>query len=82
MDQSEILLKLDDIFRDLFDNDKLTLTPATTAKDIPGWDSFMHINIIVACESTFKVKFKTAEVEGLLNVGHLVEAIDSKLKAK
>jgi acyl carrier protein len=80
MQNAEILSKLTSIFRDLFDDDTLTLTSATTAKDIPGWDSFMHINVIVACETTFKVKFKTAEVEGLQNVGHLVDAIESKLK--
>jgi len=55
------------------------LTPELTAADVPGWDSFNHINLIVATEVQFKIKFKTAELESLRNVGHLVEVIASKV---
>ncbi len=79
MSQAEILSHLTVIFRDLFDDDSLTITPETSAKDIAGWDSFMHINLIVSAETFFKVKFKTAEIESLQNVGSLVAMIESKL---
>ena len=79
MQQVDILSDLNQIFRDLFDDPAIALTPETTAKDIPGWDSFMHINLIVAAEQFFHIKFKTAEIESLRNVGSLVEVIQSKL---
>jgi acyl carrier protein len=75
----EIYEQLTEIFRDLFDDDALALRPETTAADVPGWDSFNHVNLIVAVEARFNIKFKTAEIEGLRNVGHLVEVIESKL---
>jgi acyl carrier protein len=75
----EIYEQLTEIFRDLFDDDTLVLRPETTAADVPGWDSFNHVNLIVAVEARFNIKFKTAEIEGLRNIGHLVEVIESKL---
>ncbi len=82
MDSSEILAQLTQIFRQIFDNDSIVLTPETTAPDIAEWDSFNHINIIVAVEVHFGIKFRTAETEELKNVGHLVELIQQKLEAK
>jgi acyl carrier protein len=75
----QIYTQLTEIFRDLFDDESIVLTPEMTAAAIPEWDSFNHINLIVAIESRFKIKFKTAEVESLHNVGHLVQVIQSKL---
>ena len=75
----QIYAQLTDIFRDVFDDDTLVLTPQTTAADVQGWDSFNHINLIVATEARFKIKFKTAEIESLRNVGHLAEVIASKV---
>jgi acyl carrier protein len=79
MEQAEIYTKLTDIFHDLFDDDSIVLTPQTTAKDIEEWDSFNHINLIVSVESRFQIKFQTAELESLRNVGELVEKIQQKL---
>lgn len=79
MSNSQILSDLTQIFREVFDDDSLVITPETTAKDVPGWDSFMHINLIVASEKFFKVKFKTAEIESLQNVGSLIAVIQAKL---
>ena len=79
MTAGEIYEQLTEIFRDLFDDDTLVLRPETTAADVPGWDSFNHVNLIVAVEARFNIKFKTAEIEGLRNIGHLVEVIESKL---
>lgn len=61
MQQSEIYAQLTAIFHDLFDDDSIVLTPQLTAADVPDWDSFNHINLIVAVESRFKIKFQTAD---------------------
>ncbi len=82
IEQAEIYNQLTTIFRNLFDEDTIVLTPETTAADIEGWDSFNHINLIVAVEAKFGIKFKTAELDELHNVGHLVAMIERKLAAK
>lgn len=82
MQQQDIYAQLTSIFHDLFDEDTLVLTPDLTAADVPEWDSFNHINLIVAVESRFKIKFQTAELEQLHTVGHLVELIQQKLNAQ
>ncbi len=82
MQQSEIYAQLTAIFHDLFDDDSIVLTPQLTAADVPDWDSFNHINLIVAVESRFKIKFQTAELEQLHTVGHLAGLIAAKLAAQ
>ena len=82
MQQHDIYSQLTTIFHDLFDDDTIVLTPQLTASDIPDWDSFNHINLIVAVESKFKIKFQTAELESMHTVGHLVDLIQSKLAAQ
>ena len=79
MQQEDLYTQLTAIFRDLFDDDTITLRPGLTAADIPEWDSFNHINLIVAVEARFGVKFQTAELESMQTVGHLVDIIQSKL---
>lgn len=59
--------------------DDFDLTDDTIAPDVPGWDSLNHINIIVAVEETFNVKFKSMELLRLKNVGDLQKLLDSKL---
>ena len=82
MTEAEIYSQLTTIFRNLFDDDAIVLTADTTAADIEDWDSFNHINLIVAVEQKFGIKFKTAELEEMHNVGHLVAMIEKKLAAK
>lgn len=82
MTQAEILNGLTAIFRDIFDDEQLTLTPETTADDVEQWDSFNHINILVAAEARFGIKFNTAEIEGLKDVGELAALIARKTGAK
>ena len=79
MEQPEIESRLTLIFRDIFDDETLTLHPEMTALDVPEWDSFNHINLIVATEAQFGIKFQTAEIESLKNVGHFEELIAKKL---
>ena len=82
MPLEDIYTQLTAIFHGLFDDDTLVLTPTLTAPDVPEWDSFNHINLIVAVESRFKIKFQTAELESLHTVGHLATVIQAKLAAQ
>lgn len=81
MQESEIYQRLTKIFHDVLDDDSIVLTPELTASDVKEWDSFNHINLIVAIEQAFKIKFQTAELESMKNVGHLVALIEKKLNA-
>lgn len=67
------------IFRDTLDNDEIQLTSDTTADDIEEWDSLTHIQLIVALEKHFKIKFTTSEITSYKNVGQLAEGIVQKL---
>jgi acyl carrier protein len=78
----EIFRQVRDIIADVLDNPGLQLARDTTAEDVETWDSFNHINIVVAVEAHFGIKIHTAEVEQLRNVGELVELVEKKLKAK
>jgi acyl carrier protein len=78
----EIYKQLTEVFRDLFDDESLTLSPETTARDIPGWNSLMHVNVILAVESRFGVKFRTSEIEAMHDVGHLAELLELKLNGQ
>ncbi|MDQ2924623.1 MAG: acyl carrier protein [Acidobacteriota bacterium] len=82
MQQPEIYAELTTIFHDLFDDDTIVLNPGLTAADVPEWDSFNHINLIVAIEARFGVKFQTAELESMQTVGHLADLVQSKLAAQ
>ncbi|MBD3736479.1 MAG: acyl carrier protein [Pseudomonas balearica] len=79
MNEKDILNALTEVFRDVFDDDNIVLTPDTTANDIDGWDSQTHVLLIVAAEQRFGVKFRTAELESLKDVGHFAELIRAKL---
>jgi acyl carrier protein len=80
MTLDEIHQQLTGVFRDIFDDDSLEITDATTAKDIEDWDSITHINLIAAVEKAFKVSFNTKDVKALGNVGDFVKLIASRLK--
>ncbi len=72
------MTKLQDIFRDFFDDEDIVLTDETTADDIDGWDSLTHVQLIVAVEKAFSVKFSTVEVMKLKNVGEFAVLIEKK----
>jgi acyl carrier protein len=78
MTPAEILAQINDILRDLLDDDSIQLTPETTSKQVAGWDSALHISLIVAVEHRFDIKFQTAELEELKDVGQLVRLVASK----
>jgi acyl carrier protein len=78
MDKSAILQETARIIRDVVDRPDLIIDEHTTAQMVEGWDSFNHINIVVAVEARFGVKFQTAEIEELKNVGELVSLVAAK----
>jgi len=78
MSRNEIMERVTAIFQDVFDDDSIVLSDTTTAEDIAGWDSLIHITIIAACESEFGIKFSMREIINLRNVGDLVDIIASR----
>jgi acyl carrier protein len=81
MTEAEIYSALTEIFAETFDNDDIVLTPETTADDVEGWDSQAHVNLIVAAEMRFGVRFRAAELDSLHNVGDFAKLIGTKLGA-
>ena len=77
MDRTAVLEKIRPIFNDVFD-DELLITSETCADDIEDWDSLAQINLIVAMEKMFNVKFALADLLALMNVGDMVELILAK----
>ena len=78
MADQTIYEELTAIFRDIFMRDDLVLTAATSALDVPGWDSFRQIEIILAVEAQFGIRFNTRELDALRNVGDLAGTILAK----
>lgn len=76
--EAEIYATLEGIFRDVFMRDDLKLRPEMTAKDVAGWDSFKQIEIILAVEAEYRIKFNTRELDSLQAVGDLVRVIADK----
>ena len=75
----EVKEKLTDIFREVFDNPLIEITPETTANDIDEWDSMNHINLILMVELKFNIEFTQQEVMRFNNVGDLMNTIHSKV---
>ncbi|MDE6035340.1 MAG: acyl carrier protein [Ruminococcus sp.] len=75
MSKNEIVKRLTEVFRDIFDDDSIVITEKTTANDIDDWDSIEHINLIGAVEEEFGMRFKMREVSGMKNVGEMINII-------
>jgi acyl carrier protein len=76
--EAEIYPALTTIFQDVFLRDDLTLSAGTNAKDVAGWDSFKQIEIIMASEEQWRIRFSTRELDALRSVGDLVRTIAAK----
>lgn len=74
-----VIEPLTDIFREVFDDEDITLSREMTADDVDGWDSLSHVNLIVTIESRFRIKFSQKELLTFKNVGDLMDSIQSKL---
>ncbi len=78
MTREEVFEKVNEIFRDNFDDESITVNEETTADDIEDWDSLEHINLIAAIENVFGMKFTMGEVVSMKNVGEMVDIILSR----
>lgn len=70
---------LEPVFREVFDDPGIALTRGTTADDIEDWDSLTHMNLVVAMELRFRIKFALGELQKLKNVGEMLDLINRKL---
>lgn len=75
-----IMEKLQPIFRDIFDDDEITLNDYTAADDIEDWDSLAHMQLISAVEEAFEIEFNIGEINSFANVGEMVDSICKHLK--
>lgn len=75
-----VLDKLAEVFSGVFDDDELVLSRQTTAADIEGWDSLMHVRLMVNVEKAFGIRFTSTEVAAMKNVGELVDMINKRLQ--
>lgn len=78
---ADLMEPLTAIFRETFDDAGIVISAATTARDIDGWDSLSNIELIVAIEAEFGVRFSSAEIADLSNVGDLMDLITRKRQA-
>lgn len=62
----------------MFDDDDINIAPEMTANDIDGWDSLSHVNLIVAIEIKFNIRFSQKELLTFKNVGDLLRSIQNK----
>jgi acyl carrier protein len=80
MTREELFGKLQEIFRDIFDDETLEITDSTNSSDIDDWDSINHINLVVAIEKDMKIKFSFEELAALKNVGAMIDLMMVKRK--
>ena len=79
MSRDEVFERLNEVFRDVFDDETITVDENTTANDIEDWDSLEHINLMAAVESEFGIKFSMGQVVTMKNVGEMADIILQKL---
>ena len=82
MTSDEVLSNVQDIFRDIFDEDDMVIEDKTNPDDVEDWDSLNHIGIISAAEKEFRIKFALGELSNLKDVGSMVDLIIEKLKSE
>ena len=75
MSREGVFERLTEVFADVFDDEEIELTDSTTSDDIEDWDSLEHVNLIIAVEQEFGIKFTMGEVTGMKNVGAMVDII-------
>ena len=75
MTREEVFERLNGVFQEVFDDDEITVSDETVADDVDGWDSFEHINLVVAIEEEFSFKIPMGKVVTMKNVGEMVDVI-------
>ena len=76
--EEQIFLKVQNLFRDVFDDEDLLIYSSTNSEDIEEWDSLNHINLVLNLEKIFKIRFKLGEIQALKNVGELITLLEEK----
>ncbi len=79
MTREEVFEKINEVFRDVFEDDDITVTDETTADDIEDWDSLEHINLVNAIEQEFGIKFTMGQIVSMKNVGEMADIILEKI---
>jgi len=79
MDSAEIFNRIQDIFRNVFDDQKLIIERSTNSESIEDWDSLNHINLIVAMEKEFSTRFSLEDIQGLKDVGEMADLINKRI---
>jgi len=77
--RDDFIERVQNVFREVFENDTLAIFNEMQAKDVKGWDSLAHVNLIMALEDSFQVRFTTREVMGFQNVGEMLACLHGKL---
>jgi acyl carrier protein len=80
--REEILKKVIEIAKDVFDNEDIVLTEATTASDVEEWDSLTHMSLISDIEDEFGINFTLSEISGSKNLGELITALMKHVEEK
>ena len=75
MSKEELYIRINTVFRDVFDDEDIIVAENTTADDIEDWDSLEHINLVSAIEKEFGIKFTMAQVVTMKNVGEMADII-------
>jgi acyl carrier protein len=76
--RARILARLNGVFRDVFEDDRIEIVERTSANEIPEWDSLMHVVLVVAMSKEFGVKLSAAEVGRLQNVGEMLPLLEER----
>lgn len=79
MTKEQVFERLTEVFRDVFDDESISVNASTTSNDIEDWDSLEHINLIAAVEQEFGVKFNMGQVVSMKNVGEMADIIISQI---
>ncbi len=79
MTREEVFAGINEVFQDVFDDEEICVGETTTSADVEGWDSLEHINLIVAIEKRFHMKFNMGEVTTMKNVGEMADIILSRI---
>lgn len=78
MDRIDILGAINEIFVETLDNEEIKINESTTADDVEDWDSLTHIQLVVAVEKKFKIRFTSKEIQSWANVGEMINCIQEK----
>lgn len=79
MDRKELLIRINEVFIDVLDDDQLQIVESTAAEDVDEWDSLNHIHLVVAIEKSLKLRFTASEIQSWANVGEMMNDILMKL---